>query len=110
MTPTPVEIAGPTATGLPPRTAALLAYSGWWVSGALMLLLEPSHPFVRFHARQAFLGLGAIWLIGLALWMASLAAVFVSIALFRTAAIAAQVVWGMGVAVWLVCLVQTWRG
>jgi uncharacterized membrane protein len=115
MTSAPAPEAGdpldePTATGLPPRVAATLAYAAWWVSGALFLVIEPTHPFVRFHARQAFLGLGAIWLAGCVLWAASFAAVFVSMVAFQTSLILAQAAWASGVVLWIVCLVRAWRG
>lgn len=104
------DLEGQTATGLSPRAAATLAYAAWWVSGGLFLLLEPAHPFVRFHARQAFLGLGLIWLVGVGLWGLGLLAVFVSVPVFRASMIAAQVTWVVGIAAWIACLVQAWRG
>lgn len=99
-----------TATGLSPRAAAVLAYSAWWLTGGLFLLLEPTHPFVRFHARQALLGLGGVWLLGLVLWGLGFVAVFVSSAAFLAFAVLAQVTWASGVVLWLVCLVQAGRG
>lgn len=99
-----------TATGLSPRTAATLGYAAWWVSGALFLIIEPTHPYVRFHARQSLIALGLVWLIGFCLWALSFAALFVSVAGFRVTAVLAQVTWAVGVVVWIVCLVQAWRG
>jgi uncharacterized membrane protein len=46
------------STGLPPRLAAALAYAGWWVTGALMWLVERRDPFVRFHAAQSLVVFG----------------------------------------------------
>jgi uncharacterized membrane protein len=106
----PTVITGETATGLTPRAAAMLAYSAWWVSGALFLLLEPTHPYVRFHARQATIGLGLIWLVGFCLWAFSFVAVVASVTVFRAMAILAQVTWALGLLLWMVCLVQAWRG
>jgi uncharacterized membrane protein len=99
-----------TRTGLSPRTAAVLAYAAWWISGGLFLLLEPTHPYVRFHARQSFVGFGLIWLAGFLLWGLSFASVFVSVTVFRVSAVLAQVVWGAGCVLWVVCVVQAWRG
>lgn len=100
----------PTSTGLPPRLAACLAYSAWWVSGALVLAAEPTHPFVRFHARQALVGFGAIWLVGVVLWAASFLAAFVSPWAFRAVAVLANLVWVGGLTAWVVCLVAAGRG
>lgn len=89
-----------TATGLSPRAAALLAYSGWWLTGALMLILEPRQPFVRAHARHAARVLGTLWLAGALLWAVGVAVAFVSPGLARAAALGAQLVWGAGVVSW----------
>ena len=104
------DTSGPTSTGLDPRTAAVLAYLGWWLTGALFLAFEPTHRFVGFHARQAFVGFGLISIVGVALWLVSLVSMFVSPVLFRVTAVLAPAVWVCGLAVWVVCLVQAARG
>jgi uncharacterized membrane protein len=101
---------GPIATGLDLRTAAVLAYLAWWLTGALFLALEPTHRFVRFHARQALVVFGLIWIVGVALWMASLLSMFLSPVLFRVTAVLAPAVWLAGVALWAICLAQAARG
>jgi uncharacterized membrane protein len=101
---------GTTSTGLSPRLAACLAYSTWWVSGALMLAIEPRNPFVRFHAAQAFAGFGLLWLVGIALWGLSFLMAFLSPAAFRVAALLGPLVWALGVAAWVWCLYQAARG
>lgn len=106
----PAGAAAPGATGLSPRAAALLAYSAWWVTGLVFLVLEPDRPFVRFHARQAFWGLGSIWAAGLALFLLGFALLVVSPLLFAVATGLAQATWGAGLVVWAVALVRTWRG
>jgi uncharacterized membrane protein len=108
--PAPHAPAVTTATGLSPRAAACLAYALWWASGALMLALEPAHPFVRFHARQALRAFGLIWLTGVAFWVLSFVLVFVSPVGFRVAAVLGQLTWGAGVLAWAACLVRAWRG
>jgi uncharacterized membrane protein len=108
--PREAEVHGTTATGLTPRAAAVLAYSAWWLSGALFLVIEPSNAYVRFHARQAVYVLGGLWLAGLLFWIFSFAAVFLSHAIFSVSAILAQLTWLVAVVVWGVCLVQAWRG
>lgn len=102
--------AEPTRTGLGPETAAVLAYALWWVSGALMLALEPRHRFVRFHARQALVGFGTLWAVGVAVWAASFLAAFVSPSLFRFLAVLGPAIWLAGLALWVTCIVQAWRG
>ncbi|MCL4845483.1 MAG: DUF4870 domain-containing protein [Acidobacteria bacterium] len=102
--------AEPTSTGLGPETAAVLAYALWWVSGALMLALEPRHRFVRFHARQALVGFGTLWAVGVAVWAASFLAAFVSPSLFRFLAVLGPAIWLAGLALWVTCIVQAWRG
>lgn len=106
----PDETAASCATALTPRAAALLAYSAWWVTGLVFLVLEPDQPFVRFHARQAFWGLGLIWAVGLAVFLLGFALLVVSPVLFAVAAGLAQATWGAGLVVWAVALVRTWRG
>ena len=44
--------------GLPSRTAAALAYSGWWITGAIFWLLEREDRVVRFHAAQSIVVFG----------------------------------------------------
>ena len=44
--------------GLPSRTGASLAYSGWWITGAIFWLLEREDPVVRFHAAQSIVVFG----------------------------------------------------
>jgi uncharacterized membrane protein len=100
----------PTWTGLGPRTAAVLAYGAWWLTGALFLVLEPKQPFVAFHARQAFRVFGLIWLAGTALWALGLAAVFVSPMLFRVLSAVSQLTWVAGAMLWGACLLQAARG
>lgn len=46
------------STGLSSRTAATLAYSGWWVTGVIFWLIERRDPVVRFHAAQAIIVFG----------------------------------------------------
>jgi uncharacterized membrane protein len=87
----------------------VLAYAAWWLTGGLFLAVE-THPFVRFHARQALVVFGLISAIGLALLAASLLSVFVSPALFRVAAVVAPLVWAAGAALWVACVVQAARG
>ena len=97
---------GETSSGLSPRTAACLAYSTWWVSGAVMLAAEPTNRFVRFHAWQATLVFGGLWLVGITLWGLSFAAAFVSPLAFRVVALVAPLAWAMAILAWVTCLWQ----
>ena len=51
------------STGLTPRVAAVLAYLAGPFSGVLVLLAERTSGYVRFHAWQSVLGLGALGLV-----------------------------------------------
>ena len=56
---------GRTVWGLDPNVAAVLAYAIGWVSGIVLLIVEPNR-FVRFHAWQstiAFGGLSLAWMV-----------------------------------------------
>jgi uncharacterized membrane protein len=53
---TPVDA---TSTRLNARTEALLSYLFWWVSGLVFIIIERKNKYVRFHAVQSFLYLGA---------------------------------------------------
>ena len=49
-----------TALGLDENLLGALAYGLGWVTGALVLLTEPSNKFVRFHAWQSVILFGAL--------------------------------------------------
>jgi len=51
------------STGLTPRVAAVLAYLAGPFSGVLVLLAERTSGYVRFHAWQSVLGLGALGIV-----------------------------------------------
>jgi uncharacterized membrane protein len=53
---TPVDA---TSTRMSARTEALLSYLFWWVSGLVFIIIERKNKYVRFHAVQSFLYLGA---------------------------------------------------
>lgn len=97
-------------TGLQPRTAAMLGYLAWWVSGGLMLIVERRDRFVRFHAAQSLTVLGAVWLLGALVYGLAFAILSVSAAGFVTMLWLAMGIWAAGVGVWIACLVQVFRG
>ena len=98
------------STGLPPNAAAALSYLAWWLSGLLFFLVERESRFVKFHAAQALVGLGGIWVVGLTLWVFAFAALFVSAAAFKILLYVAYGVWLLGMIAWAVCLVRAWQG
>jgi uncharacterized membrane protein len=97
-------------TGLSTRTASVLAYLGWWVTGLIFWGVEREDPVVRFHAIQSTVTFGALGLaIGgcvlLALLMLSYAPAgftyFVGVAF---------VLWVAGIVVWLLAIWKAGHG
>jgi uncharacterized membrane protein len=98
--------------GLSPRAAAVLAWAGAWVTGALVCWLAPDGArFVRHHARHALWVTGGISAIATALWALSIVSAF-----FTTPTVFAVISWmatGAWVAVlpcWLWGLIAAVRG
>ena len=55
--------------GLSSRAAAALAYSGWWVTGTILWIVERRDPVVRVHAAQAVVVFGSAALLwGVTMW------------------------------------------
>lgn len=100
----------PGTSGLSPRTGAVLAYLAWWVTGALMLLVERRDATIRFHAAQALVGLGAIWLAGVVAAGAAFLLLLFSSSAFSVLLWVAGVIWCGGVVVWAMCLYKAARG
>ena len=92
------------STGLSPRVAAPLAYAGWWITGAIMWLVERRDPYVRFHAAQSIVAFGLI-----AVMVAGFGALaLVSLSLLPNAFTpfmwAAAATLGLGLLLWLVVM------
>ena len=98
------------STGLPPRLAAALAYAGWWVTGALLWLVERRDPFVRFHAAQSLVvfGVAAMAIAGF-MGLALVALQFLPSA-FSMFLGAAGVTAIAAVLLWVVAVAQALRG
>lgn len=96
--------------GLSSRTAATLAYSGWWITGAIFWALERRDPVVRFHAAQAIVVFGLV--AALILVFGMLAAVSLSFmpSLFMVFISAAALTWVAGVLLWGVVMWRIGRG
>lgn len=93
-----------TSTGLPPRTAATLAYLAWWVTGVMFWVMEREDRFVRFHAAQAITAFGALaLLIGVCLGLAAASLSFLPSA-FVPLLIVAGALWLGGMALWLLAM------
>jgi uncharacterized membrane protein len=97
-------------SGLSPRTLAAFAYAAWWVTGLAVLGVERAHPFVRFHAWQSVIGLGAIWALGVACYFAAFLVLMISAAGFTAMLWTAMAVWAVGLVAWGVCLYKAWIG
>jgi uncharacterized membrane protein len=94
------------STGLSSRTAAALAYGGWWVTGLIIWFVERHDRFARFHAAQSIVAFGTIAaLIGFFGLLAAASLSFMPEAF--TALMAVMVfTWVLGVALWTV---SVWR-
>ncbi|MGH9315013.1 MAG: DUF4870 domain-containing protein [Vicinamibacterales bacterium] len=103
-------MSGPTQSGLAPNVLAALAYVAWWVTGLAVLALDRDHPFVRFHAWQSVIGLGALWALGVAFYFTAFLVLSVSAAGFTAMLWIAVIIWLIGLVAWIVCLLKAWNG
>jgi uncharacterized membrane protein len=99
-----------TATGLRPRTGALLSYLAGPASGVVMLVAEPVQPFVRFHAWQSIIALGALATAVAACYALAFASLFFSANGISLMVRMATFVWAGLLVVWGACLWQAWKG
>jgi uncharacterized membrane protein len=98
------------ATGLTPHVAATVAYLAGPFSGALLLATEPANRFVRFHAWQAVLALGALGVAAVSFLALAFAFLIVSPTAFWAMlwlSATTAVTW---VIVWTLCVVQAYKG
>ena len=98
------------STGLTPRVAAVLAYLAGPFSGALVLLAERTSGYVRFHAWQSVLGLGALGLVVVMVLGLAFASLIVSARAFFVLYLVAGLIWASWVLCWVVCMVQAFNG
>jgi uncharacterized membrane protein len=98
------------STGLSSRTAAALAYGGWWVTGLIFWFLERRDRFARFHAAQSVVAFGAI--ATLILFFGSLAITSLSFmpSAFSSLMSATIFAWVLGVALWTVSIWKAAHG
>lgn len=99
-----------THTGLAPNVLAAVAYLAWFVTGFAVLALEPRNRFVRFHAWQSIVGLGTLWALGVAFYVAAFLMLSRSAGGFTALLWVAALVWLVGLGAWIVCLLKAWNG
>ena len=87
-----------TSTGLSENVAGCLCYLGWWISGVIFILLEPSNRFIRFHAMQSVITFGVLTVVGI---------VFSSIPVLRWFA---WIFWVLGLIAWIIGMVKAYQG
>ena len=100
----------PSSTGLDPNIAAALAYLAGPLSGLLLLVVERSSAYVRFHAMQSIVVLGGLWLLAAALCLLAVLTVFISPTGFAVLLYAAWLTGGVWIVVWIICLVKAFTG
>ncbi len=100
----------PSSTGLTPPVAGALAYLAGPFSGALLVGVERSSRFVKFHAWQALVGLGLLGVAAALLLLLAFLMLLVSPAAFWTMLWLAAITAAVWVVVWAICLVQAYRG
>lgn len=98
------------ATGLTPEVAALLAYLAGPFSGALLLAIERSDAFVRFHAWQSVLALGVLGAAAVVCLILAFAMLIISPTAFWIMLWLSALAAGAWLMVWGVCLVQAYQG
>lgn len=99
-----MQTAAVSSTGLPPRTAATLAYLSWWLTGLVFWLLEREDRFVRFHAAQALVAFGALAVLITVFLVLAAASLSFLPAAFTVLLTAAGVTWAGGLVLWLVAM------
>lgn len=103
-------LTGATSTGVDARLSVLLCYLAWWVSGLIFLVIEQEHREVRFHAAQSTVVFGGLSVVIFLLSTASVAALFISPAMFQVARLVVYLVWFAAVVLWVAMLLKTLRG
>ena len=100
----------PSSTGLTPPVAAALAYLAGPFSGALLLGVEKTSRFVKFHAWQSLLGLGILGVASAVLLLLAFMMLIVSPTAFWIVLWLAALSGIAWVAIWAACVLQAYRG
>lgn len=98
------------STGLSTRTASVLSYLGWWVTGLIFWGLEREDRLVRFHAIQATIAFGVLGFAIAACGLIALLMLSYAPAGFTFFLGVAFVLWIASVVLWLVALWQASQG
>ncbi len=98
------------STGLTPTAAAAMAYLAGPFSGALLLWTEQTSGFVRFHAWQALLGLGALGTAAVFFLASAFVLLIVSPTAFWVMLWLAAIASTVWVVVWGLCLWNAYHG
>lgn len=102
------------SSGLSPRLAAPLAYSGWWITGLIVWFVEREDRFTRFHAAQAITAFGLVAIMIGAFAGLALASLSFLPAAFGPFVWAAGITWIGGLFLWVMSMWksasgETWR-
>lgn len=100
----------PSTTGLDPRLAAVLAYSAWWATGVVFLLVERHDETVRLHAAQAVIVFGVVSALIALSYVAALPLALVWSQAGRAALALSNLCWLGGVALWAWLIVKAAGG
>ncbi len=92
------------STGLSPRTGGALSYLGWWLTGAIFLIVERHDRYVRFHAAQAVVVFGGIAMLVAAFCALAAASLSFRPGAFAGLAIAAIATFVIGMLVWVIAM------
>jgi uncharacterized membrane protein len=92
------------STGLPSRTAAALAYGGWWLTGAVFWFIERRDEYVRFHAAQSLAAFGLVALLIAGFGVLAAASLTFQPAAFTPLMWGAGLTWVGGLILWLVAM------
>ena len=103
-------MASESTTGLTSKTASVLSYLGWWVTGLIFWGVERQDRVVLFHAVQSTLTFGALAVLIAVLGFAGLVMLSFAPAGFTFFVGAAAVVWIGSVVLWLVAIWQASQG
>ena len=108
MSSSPANVAS--TTGLSPNVAAALAYVAGPFSGFLVLMAEQRNGSVRFHAWQSIIALGALWTLGLALYILAFVSIFFSASVFLVLLWISALVWVGSLAVCVLAMSKAYKG
>jgi uncharacterized membrane protein len=97
-------------TGLTSKTASVLSYLGWWVTGLIFWGVERRDRVVLFHAIQSTLTFGALAILIAVLGFIALVLLSFAPSGFTFFVSAAGVVWIGSVVLWLVAIWQASQG